>query len=347
MTKRSACPARRSSETASDAPGIGSRRRAAPPSMSSRMHAMERESIRVTRSVSPRPSRDRRCVSRARAGRAASTRRSPSTRVEASLDVEASTALTDIQKRRVVARAGPDVLRAVAQDERSQARNRRARDRAARREAARGARRSRVGALPRDRRQARERRLEGSAAARGRRRSGSLRARNRLASGGRAPARIAPSRASAASARGSSTTSVVSVARSGRSRWSSRTRLADHMNIRRGEVHEVVSVLLVPAGTDRCGPRLHRARLRLLRRARAARVDTPGAIEVACLGHCDLAPALTRGDEIVPAVTHSTNDGPGCRARRRATRRSPTTRRAAGSRVLRELLVARARSSRS
>ena len=38
-------------------------------------------------------------------------------------DVEASAALSDAQKRRVVARAGP-VLRAVAQDERSQARNR-------------------------------------------------------------------------------------------------------------------------------------------------------------------------------------------------------------------------------
>jgi ribosome-associated protein len=46
-----------------------------------------------------------------------------STRVEAVLDVEASNALTDVQKRRVVARAGP-VLRAVAQDERSQLRNR-------------------------------------------------------------------------------------------------------------------------------------------------------------------------------------------------------------------------------
>ena len=45
------------------------------------------------------------------------------TRVEATLDVEASRALTDAQKRRVIARAGP-VLRAVAQDERSQARNR-------------------------------------------------------------------------------------------------------------------------------------------------------------------------------------------------------------------------------
>jgi ribosome-associated protein len=45
------------------------------------------------------------------------------TRVEAVLDVEASTALTESQKRRVVARAGP-VLRAIAQDERSQLRNR-------------------------------------------------------------------------------------------------------------------------------------------------------------------------------------------------------------------------------
>ena len=38
-------------------------------------------------------------------------------------DVEASNALSETQKRRVVAKAGP-VLRAVAQDERSQARNR-------------------------------------------------------------------------------------------------------------------------------------------------------------------------------------------------------------------------------
>ncbi len=44
-------------------------------------------------------------------------------RVEAIFDVEASTALTDEQKRRVIARAGPRVT-AVAQDARSQARNR-------------------------------------------------------------------------------------------------------------------------------------------------------------------------------------------------------------------------------
>jgi len=45
------------------------------------------------------------------------------TRVEAILDVEASQVLTEAQKRRVVDRVGP-TLRAVAQDERSQARNR-------------------------------------------------------------------------------------------------------------------------------------------------------------------------------------------------------------------------------
>jgi ribosome-associated protein len=38
-------------------------------------------------------------------------------------DVASSTALTDAQKRRVIARSGP-TLRAVAQDERSQLRNR-------------------------------------------------------------------------------------------------------------------------------------------------------------------------------------------------------------------------------
>jgi ribosome-associated protein len=44
-------------------------------------------------------------------------------RVEVVFDVLASEALTDAQKDRIVGRVGP-VLRAVAQDERSQARNR-------------------------------------------------------------------------------------------------------------------------------------------------------------------------------------------------------------------------------
>jgi ribosome-associated protein len=45
------------------------------------------------------------------------------TRVEAVFDVAASATLSDAQKRRLTERAGP-VVRAVAQDERSQARNR-------------------------------------------------------------------------------------------------------------------------------------------------------------------------------------------------------------------------------
>jgi ribosome-associated protein len=45
------------------------------------------------------------------------------TRVEASFDVEASQSLTDEQKRRIISRAGARVT-AVAQDERSQTRNR-------------------------------------------------------------------------------------------------------------------------------------------------------------------------------------------------------------------------------
>jgi len=44
-------------------------------------------------------------------------------RVEAVFDVETSTALNEIEKQRVIARAGPR-LTAVAQDTRSQARNR-------------------------------------------------------------------------------------------------------------------------------------------------------------------------------------------------------------------------------
>jgi ribosome-associated protein len=45
------------------------------------------------------------------------------TRVEATFDVDASATLTDAQKARIQRKAGP-VLRAVAQDERSQWRNR-------------------------------------------------------------------------------------------------------------------------------------------------------------------------------------------------------------------------------
>lgn len=78
--------------------------------------------IRVTRSVLLPVSEIELRVSRS-SGPGGQHANTSETRVEAVLDVEASTALTDVQKRRVIARAGP-VLRAVAQDERSQARNR-------------------------------------------------------------------------------------------------------------------------------------------------------------------------------------------------------------------------------
>jgi ribosome-associated protein len=83
---------------------------------------MERESIRVTRSVVlPRSEIELR-FSRS-SGPGGQHAQKSETRAEAVFDVTASSALTDAQKRRVVAKVGP-VLRAIAQDERSQARNR-------------------------------------------------------------------------------------------------------------------------------------------------------------------------------------------------------------------------------
>ncbi len=85
--------------------------------------------------------------------------------------------------------------------------------------------------------------------------------------------------------------------------------LADHMNIRRGEVAEVVSFysyLGLPVDVVRVctGPVCECLGGRTLLE------QHPGAVEVPCIGHCDLAPALLRGDEVVPAVTHSANHGP-------------------------------------
>ena len=83
---------------------------------------MGRESIRVTRSVSLHPDEIELRVSRS-SGPGGQHANKAETRVEAVFDVDASVALTDRQKQRVRASAGP-VLRAVAQDERRQARNR-------------------------------------------------------------------------------------------------------------------------------------------------------------------------------------------------------------------------------
>jgi ribosome-associated protein len=80
------------------------------------------ESIQVTKSVAVPVSEIELRTSRS-SGPGGQHAQKSETRVEAVFDVEASEALTDAQKRRVIAKAGP-VLRAIAQDERSQLRNR-------------------------------------------------------------------------------------------------------------------------------------------------------------------------------------------------------------------------------
>ena len=83
---------------------------------------MAGESISVTRSVAIPLEEIELRVSRS-SGPGGQHAQKSETRVEAVFDVEASETLSPAQKRRVMTRAGP-VLRAVAQDERSQARNR-------------------------------------------------------------------------------------------------------------------------------------------------------------------------------------------------------------------------------
>jgi ribosome-associated protein len=83
---------------------------------------MEPQSIRVTRSVVLPLAEVELRFSRS-SGPGGQHANTAETRVEAVFDVTASSALTELQKRRVAAKAGP-VLRAVAQDERSQWRNR-------------------------------------------------------------------------------------------------------------------------------------------------------------------------------------------------------------------------------
>jgi ribosome-associated protein len=78
--------------------------------------------IPVTRSVTIARSEIRFRTSRS-SGPGGQHAQKSETRVEALFDVEASPSLTEAQKRRVIERAGA-VLRAVAEDERSQLRNR-------------------------------------------------------------------------------------------------------------------------------------------------------------------------------------------------------------------------------
>ena len=90
--------------------------------MSSRMAAIAGESIQVTKTVAIPVSEVELRFSRS-SGPGGQHAQKSETRVEAVFDVEASEALTPAQKARVTRRVGP-VIRAVAQDERSQARNR-------------------------------------------------------------------------------------------------------------------------------------------------------------------------------------------------------------------------------
>jgi ribosome-associated protein len=83
---------------------------------------MADDPIRVTRSVSIPHSEIELRFSRS-SGPGGQHAQKSDTRVEAVFDVEGSAALSDTQKRRVVSRVGP-IIRAVAQDERSQWRNR-------------------------------------------------------------------------------------------------------------------------------------------------------------------------------------------------------------------------------
>jgi NADH:ubiquinone oxidoreductase subunit F (NADH-binding)/NADH:ubiquinone oxidoreductase subunit E len=93
--------------------------------------------------------------------------------------------------------------------------------------------------------------------------------------------------------------------------------LADHMNIRRGEVHEVISFysfLQVPVDAVRVciGPVCDclGAKELLAREQDHARLTGRECVGVECLGHCDLAPVLTRRDRVEPEVVHRANEGP-------------------------------------
>jgi formate dehydrogenase beta subunit len=93
--------------------------------------------------------------------------------------------------------------------------------------------------------------------------------------------------------------------------------LADHMNIRRGEVHEVISFysfLRVPVDAVRVciGPVCDCLGAKELLAREQACVTERGRVVlgVECLGHCEHAPVLMRGDRVEPEPRHRTNDGP-------------------------------------
>jgi ribosome-associated protein len=90
--------------------------------MSSRIAAIASESIQVTTRVAIPLDEVELRYSRS-SGPGGQHAQKTETRVEAVFDVQESKSLSDAQKRRLMSRVGP-VVRAVAQDERSQKRNR-------------------------------------------------------------------------------------------------------------------------------------------------------------------------------------------------------------------------------
>ena len=239
------------------------------------------------------------------------------TRVEAILDVEASTALTDVQKRRVVTKAGP-TLRAVAQDERSQLRNR---ELAVERLAEQLRQALKVPAPP-----GRDEADEGVPRAA----AGVEEAPLGDEAAPPAPVRlgreVSETSLTPAPLLDSTGMDVLRLATLLEELPTERTRLldnlgrlrrevgpitpelsdalADRMNLRRGDVHEVVSFysfLQVPVDAVRVctGP--------ICDAAGGRELLSDASVEVPCLGHCDLAPVVLHGDDVLGGVTHSTN----------------------------------------
>jgi NADH:ubiquinone oxidoreductase subunit F (NADH-binding)/NADH:ubiquinone oxidoreductase subunit E len=90
--------------------------------------------------------------------------------------------------------------------------------------------------------------------------------------------------------------------------------VADRMNIRRGEVDEVVSFysfLTVPTDAVRVciGPVCHCLGAHDLLAREQEQTNGVPVLGVECLGHCELAPVLMRGDRVEPDAVHRTNDG--------------------------------------
>src|SRR4051794_16400674 len=112
-TNRTRWPSERRRRTAPAAPEMGAPETCRTPSTSRRMAAMDAESIRSE--IAFRFSRS--------SGPGGQHAQKSSTRAEALFDVEESAGLSDAERARVLAKLGP-VVRAVAQDERSQLRNR-------------------------------------------------------------------------------------------------------------------------------------------------------------------------------------------------------------------------------